>query len=924
LVKRKKWRNIFAIFIISLIVLSGVRPSSAASLAAIAGKLTQGGTALPAVTFSIHDGAGNWYDTTTTNQGDFTFQLPDGSFTLDGVWLDTDKKWYALNQTITVTKGALVGTTAFNIDLPVNNTQSVTGVLTKSGSPIAGTTFSVHTIGTSPQWYDATTAADGSFKLLLPNGNYQLDGVWVAAENKWYPLNKTFTVSGATSLPIEVVPPGAGVTGSLTENGAGLANVTFSAHATGGSSTWYDFQTDNAGNIIAAHIPDGSYQVDGIWVSSESHWYALTNQTFTVTNGAGSLNISLTSAFNITGTLTKGTAAVPNTLFSIQNTASGQWYDVQTDASGAYKLSLPDGSYQLAGVWVGSESKWYPLQQTITVTNGKINNSSTWNIDVTAAPKPNVTVSITKAQYNVTDALVNVQSKGADQTWYSAQNDGNGKYSFNLPDGSYHIDGVWVQLDNKWYPNKLDFDVVNGQVVNSQPLSIDISVVPGNVKGQLVNGTPVNNTVFSAHTVGANPVWYDTQTDALGNFIFNLPDGDYQIDGVWVASENKWYPKVVTFTIASGQLQGQTQLLIDLQTKPNVSGSVTVGNSPASLASVTILDTASNQYYYTGTDQNGKYAIQLPDGNYMVESIFTADYQTLYVNKNFSVVKGQLTLNGAAANTLDVAPLNVQGTVYDGNVPVANASVNIMDYSTAGTTNVPIDANGVFSIDLPDGNYSIDSVNVNGSNIYIYTDFTVTNHIVYVNGLAQDQFSINLPPVVASGNVTADGTPIPDGTIWFTNLADYSFGRADVDAKGNFSIRLADGDYTLDSVDSSVLSNTVFLNKSFSVKSGKLVVGTTTLSQMNIALPSAVTGSLKDTNKNPLAGYMIEVEDANLNWISTTTAANGSFSLRLPDGAYTVIDVMDPNGKSIAVNKTFTVTGGKLKNANDLALSVQP
>ncbi|MDP4156472.1 MAG: carboxypeptidase-like regulatory domain-containing protein, partial [Bacillota bacterium] len=274
--------------------------------------------------------------------------------------------------------------------------------------------------------------------------------------------------------------------------------------------------------------------------------------------------------------------------------------------------------------------------------------------------------------------------------------------------------------------------------------------------------------------------------------------------------------------------------------------------------------------------------------------------------------------------TLDVAPLNVQGTVYDGNVPVANASVNIMDYSTAGTTNVPTDANGVFSVDLPDGNYSIDSVNVNGSNIYIYTDFTITNHIVYVNGLAQNQFAINLPPVVAQGDVVADGAPLANGTVWFYNLTTSSWNRADLGTNGQFSLRLPDGDYRVDSVDSSGLSNTVYLNTTFNVTNGILTVGGQTLSQLHIVLPSEVKGSLVDGSNNPLAGYTVNIQDVNTNYISTLTATDGSFGVRLTDGTYTVTDVMDPNGKSITVNKSFTVANGQLSNANDLALSVQP
>ena len=31
-----------------------------------------------------------------------------------------------------------------------------------------------------------------------------------------------------------------------------------------------------------------------------------------------------------------------------------------------------------------------------------------------------------------------------------------------------------------------------------------------------------------------------------------LPDGEYQIDDVWVESESKWYPLDISFTVQDG------------------------------------------------------------------------------------------------------------------------------------------------------------------------------------------------------------------------------------------------------------------------------------------------------------------------------------------------------------------------------------
>ena len=50
---------------------------------------------------------------------------------------------------------------------------------------------------------------------------------------------------------------------------------------------------------------------------------------------------------------------------------------------GTINLNLPDGEYQITGVWVDSESKWYPLDVSFTVQNGAVNNPEVLNLDLT-------------------------------------------------------------------------------------------------------------------------------------------------------------------------------------------------------------------------------------------------------------------------------------------------------------------------------------------------------------------------------------------------------------------------------------------------------------------------------------------------------------------------------------------------------------
>ena len=66
------------------------------------------------------------------------------------------------------------------------------------------------------------------------------------------------------------------------------------------------------------------------------------------------------------------------------------------------------------------------------------------------------------------------------------------------------------------------------------------------------DGQPVADSWVSADTVTGEKQWFNGKTDENGDFSLTLPDGEYQIDGVWVDSESKWYPLVVSFTVQDG------------------------------------------------------------------------------------------------------------------------------------------------------------------------------------------------------------------------------------------------------------------------------------------------------------------------------------------------------------------------------------
>ena len=95
--------------------------------------------------------------------------------------------------------------------------------------------------------------------------------------------------------------------------------------------------------------------------------------------------------------------------------------------------------------------------------------------------------------------------------------------------------------------------VQDNAVDNPEVLKLDLSEPVPNVNGSVVKDEqPVAGAMINARTVTGAEKWFDATTDENGNYNLNLPDGEYQITGVWVDSESKWYPLDVSFTVQNG------------------------------------------------------------------------------------------------------------------------------------------------------------------------------------------------------------------------------------------------------------------------------------------------------------------------------------------------------------------------------------
>jgi large repetitive protein len=476
------------------------------------------------------------------------------------------------NGVISITIIAEDGTTTRDYSIQVNRDllTDVHGVLSQNGAPISGIIFSAHTVDGTNQWYDVQTDEKGEFHFALPDGSYQIDGIWIEAQKKWYRLDKMFTAKSGVMDPLVIeLPERSVIQGSVEKENVAVPNVWVSIHTTGENIEWYDVRTDENGQFSIV-LPDGDYQLDGVWVDVETKWYPLT-KTFKVIDGqlvgATELNLLLKDVptapvYNTTGVVTKGTTPVSGVWVSVHTLGENEiWYDSFVDDNGSFGFNLPAGEYLIEGIWVDAEQKWYPLNKQFTVADEAV----TLSIDL----KDEIKGSLKKGTEALASTVFSFHSVGETEAWYDVTTDANGNFGIaELPDGDYVIEGVWLEAEKQWYKLKQTFTIVGGKLQNQTELVINLNTAPtpteSIVKGQVKKGDQgLSNLPFSFHSVGGAEIWYDVRTDAEGDFEIKLPDGEYVIEGIWVDEEHKWYELKRVFKVVDGVIDGGLTIQID-------------------------------------------------------------------------------------------------------------------------------------------------------------------------------------------------------------------------------------------------------------------------------------------------------------------------------------------------------------------------
>ena len=110
----------------------------------------------------------------------------------------------------------------------------------------------------------------------------------------------------------------------------------------------------------------------------------------------------------------------------------------------------------------------------------------------------------------------------------------------------------------------------------------------------------------------------------------------------------------MNFSVVDGVLQGQSELLIDLSGEQdlNVKGSIKDENGKVANVDISFKNVDTGEYFYSSTNENGDFGLQLDDGQYKIELVVVDEALNtpIYLDKTFSVENGKLQVQGLKRN----------------------------------------------------------------------------------------------------------------------------------------------------------------------------------------------------------------------------------------------------------------------------------
>ncbi|WHX41339.1 carboxypeptidase-like regulatory domain-containing protein [Mesobacillus sp. AQ2] len=631
----------------------------------------------------------------------------------------------------------------------------------------------------------------------------------------------------------------------------------------------------------------------------------------------------------VKGSIKENGKSVKNSLVILQEKGKSDRMFTATDASGAFKAKLADGTYAVKAI--KSKNEWFSTNESFAVKEGKIKGNKDGEIHLSDKQKKKKTSSeasnfsgvLKEGDKGLKADLILARYGEYDEEIHVISSKNNGSFSAYLPDGMYYLYGV--EEAGGFYRYSKQFTIVNGAVqLDGEPQSnLEITLPVKAHSGKV--GDSAKPLAEASITLEKKVLGEDYESEFIeyvaankkGEFsLRKLEDGIYSVS-VDHATYSAW--NQLTFEVMDGVIYIEGEEVSSLQiTVPdlNVKGTVTDGKKPITNAYLII---EGNEYGFgPPVDSKGNFQYRLADGQY---TIYTVDepYRTTMVNVAFEIKGGKMVQNGQVVPSLNIElpPVTFSGKLVEdgvslqGEVAVETLSQDGNYESYYATTN----ENGIYSMRLKDGSYRVTYGYLfeEGEGVPFAAEFEIRNGKLYIDGQEQSLLELEIPPVSLHGLVKDGENPVVDGGIVVAS-EDYSvYVWKNINSDGTFTMRLPDGSYHIREV--YLEGTSVPMNLAFSIQDGKLYVGGELQEVLEVNLPSVtVTGTLSESG-TPLMGeiYVTQMNEADMPveaW--SMTNEEGVFKFRLPDGEYSVGSVYLFDGTTFNSGAVFTVESGEL------------
>ncbi|APD89099.1 Ig-like domain repeat protein [Alteromonas mediterranea] len=903
------------------------------------------------VSVVVTDSAGNTQtlEAVVDNDGNFnvdvTIPLTEGEYTVEASATDD------AGNTATVTgNGGNIDTQAPTIALdPLGTGNDATPTVSGSTDLEAGSTVTLTVTDSAgnSQTFTATVDANGEFTADVPDaladGDYTVEATVTDAADNSASASQSGTVdSNAPSLTLNPLGDDNDTTPTIsgtTDLPAG-STVTLAVTDALGNTQTFTATVDGSGNFsvdVPNPLAEGEYSVTATATDASGN-------TATATETGGNIDITSPlvnldaqgSTNDATPTISGNTDQAPGSAVSIAVTDSAgntQTFEAIVANDGTFSVDVPadlaDGNFTVTA--------------TVTDDAGNQDTASTQgNID-TAAPSLtldplDVSNDVTPTLSGTTDlpqgstvTIVVTDILGNQQTFETTV-DENGNFSAEVPsalaEGDYSVTATATDENG----NTASTTETGGSIDTTAPsLALD-PIGSGNDatptlsgSSDLAEGSVVSLTIVDS---AGNAQTINTLVDANGNFTVEVPqalaDGDFTVTATAQdeagneASANETGNINTNAPALTIDAQGETN-----DSTPALSGTTSLPEG--STVTLTVTDNAGNTQTIEATvgadgTFNAEVTTPLADGPYTVTATATdGDGNTTTVSDNGGTIDTtapSLTLDNPGS-TGDTTP-TLSGTT---DLP-EGSTVTLVVTDSAGnsqTVNALVDANGNFSVDVPnaleDGDFTVSATATDsaGNTAIVDTTGNVDSEAPLLTLDAQGSTSDETPTISGTTDV-APGTLVTI-TVVDANGNSQSF-QAVVQNDGTFSAdvpsALSEGDFTVSATVTDAQGNSATANETGgNVDTQAPVISINPLDSGNDTTPT-ISGR---TDLPEGAIVVITVTDSNgdTQTINALVDADGNFATDvlspLPEGDYTVdVTATDEAGNTT----TETEAGGNI------------